>query len=340
MQGNCIGTLTIILVVLFSACKKDAPESNSTTEDITVPIGFPVVTFPADNAYTQARWELGKKLFFDPVLSKDNTISCASCHSPALAFSDSVAFSKGVEGKLGTRNSPTLTNVAYQPYFTREGGVPSLEMQVLVPIQEHNEFDFNILPIAERLNKNATYVAMSKAAYDLAPDPFVIVRAIATFERSMISGNSAYDKYTFKNQSTALTEREKKGMDLFFSTKAQCNKCHSGFNFSNYAFENNGLYDNYTDEGRQRLTNKQEDFALFKVPTLRNIGVTAPYMHDGSLKTIADVVEHYSTGGKNNPQKSKHIQPLNLTKIEKEQLVAFLESLTDYQFINDPKFKP
>lgn len=340
MQGNCIGTLTIILVVLFSACKKDAVESNTTTDGITVPSGFPAITFPADNAYTPTRWELGKKLFFDPVLSKDSTISCASCHSPALAFSDDVAFSKGVEGKLGTRNSPTLANVAYQPYFTREGGVPSLEMQVLVPIQEHNEFDFNILPIAERLNKNATYVAMSKAAYNRAPDPFVIVRAIATFERSLISGNSAYDKYTFLEQSNALTESEKKGMDLFFSTKTQCSQCHSGFNFSNYAFENNGLYDNYTDEGRRRLTNKQEDFALFKVPSLRNIGVTAPYMHDGSIKTIEEVVEHYSIGGKNNPQKSKNIQPLNLTKTEKEQLVAFLISLTDYEFINNPKFKP
>jgi cytochrome c peroxidase len=331
----------LVLLVLFSACKKDAAENEpDEVNRIVVPEGFAEITFPEDNAYSQPRWELGKKLFFDPVLSKDSTISCASCHNPALAFSDSVALSLGVKNRPGTRNSPTLTNVAYHPYFTREGGVPSLEMQVLVPIQEHNEFDFNIIPIAERLKNNSDYVALSKLAYNRTPDPFVVVRAIATFERSLISGNSAYDKYTFQNESLALTENEKAGMDLFFSQKTQCSQCHSGFNFSNYVFENNGLYNNYTDEGRRRLTNRQEDFALFKVPTLRNIGVTAPYMHDGSLATLEDVVEHYNSGGKNNPQKSKHIQPLNLTEIEKEQLVAFLKSLTDYEFINNPKFKP
>jgi len=148
MQGNHISWLTIIIVLVFSACKKEASESTNIVDGITVPMGFSAVSFPADNAYTQARWELGKKLFFDPALSKDSTISCGSCHSPAYAFSDTVSLSKGVQGRAGTRNSPTLANVAYLPYFTREGGVPSLEMQVLIPIQEHNEFDFNVLPIS------------------------------------------------------------------------------------------------------------------------------------------------------------------------------------------------
>lgn len=331
--------ILIAIVLVLSACKKEQIEKADIVDEITIPAGFPAIQFPADNAYTLQRWVLGKQLFFDPVLSNDSTISCASCHNPAKAFSDEVAFSKGVAGRLGTRNSPTLTNVAYLPYFTREGGVPTLEMQTLVPIQEHNEFDFNIVLIGERLRRNPKYVQMAKEAYNREPDPFVIACALANFERSLISGNSAYDKYTYQNNPAALSEKERKGMALFFSEKTQCSKCHSGFNFSNNAFENNGLYDNYTDSGRKRLTNLVADFALFKVPTLRNVGVTAPYMHDGSLLTLEAVVEHYNTGGKNNPQKSKLIQPLNLTDDDKEQLVAFLKSLTDYAFITNPKFK-
>lgn len=339
-------SLRVILLGLvalqFSACKKDTAENIEQTMPLPeiTPLGFEDINFPDDNAYTQERWELGKALFFDPVLSKDSTVSCASCHNPSLAFSDNVAFSKGVEKKLGTRNSPTLTNIGFHPYFTREGGVPSLEMQVLVPIQEHNEFDFNILPIAERLNNNPAYISMSQAAYGRNPDPFVIVRAIATFERSLLSTNSAFDRYYFNKEQNALNESAKKGMQLFYSDKTNCSKCHSGFNFSNFAFENNGLYNNYKDEGRRRLTNKQEDFALFKVPTLRNVEVTAPYMHDGSLATLEKVIEHYNSGGKNNPQKSQYLQVLNLTETEKSQLVAFLKSLTDHEFNNNPKFKP
>lgn len=331
--------ILIAIVLVATACKKEQVEKADIVDEVAIPAGFPTIQFPADNAYTTQRWALGKQLFFDPVLSNDSTISCASCHNPAKAFSDEVAFSKGVAGRLGTRNSPTLTNVAYLPYFTREGGVPTLEMQTLVPIQEHNEFDFNIVLIGERLRRNPKYVQMAKEAYNREPDPFVIARALANFERSLISGNSAYDKYTYQNNPAALSEKERKGMALFFSEKTQCSKCHSGFNFSNNAFENNGLYDNYTDSGRKRLTNLVADFALFKVPTLRNVGVTAPYMHDGSLTTLEAVVEHYNTGGKNNPQKSKLIQPLNLTDDDKEQLVAFLKSLTDYAFITNPKFK-
>lgn len=332
--------LAIAIVLGASSCKKEQKDTPNTQEGIAIPAGFPAIQFPADNAYTPQRWALGKQLFFDPVLSADSTISCASCHNPALAFSDDAAVSKGVQNRLGTRNSPTLTNVAYLPYFTREGGVPTLEMQTLVPIQEHNEFDFNIVLIGERLNRIPAYVQKSQEAYNRPPDPFVIARALATFERSLVSGNSPYDKYAYQNNTGALTPLEKKGMELFFSTKTQCSQCHSGFNFTNNAFENNGLYENYADSGRKRLTYKAEDFALFKVPTLRNVGVTAPYMHDGKMATLKDVVAHYNTGGKNNPQKSKLIQPLHLTDEEQQQLVAFLESLTDHEFITNQKLKP
>jgi len=149
------------IVFLFTSCQKKEIEKPLYFPTLMeIPKGFPDINFPIDNAFSEARWNLGKTLFFDPIMSLDSSISCASCHLPELAFSDRVAFSEGVAQRLGTRNSPTLANVAYHPYYTREGGIPTLEMQILVPIQEHVEFDFNIVLIAERLAKNADYIAM------------------------------------------------------------------------------------------------------------------------------------------------------------------------------------
>lgn len=332
------GILFILLVSLL-ACQKEKQEPAHQEPLLAIPPGFPKPSFPADNDLTPARWALGKKLFYDPILSRDSTLSCASCHHAAKAFSDTVAFSPGVGGLPGTRNAPTLANVAYQPYYLREGGVPTLEMQILVPIQEHNEFDFNILLIAERLLRDTGYVRMSREAYDRDPDPFVITRSIACFERTFISGQSRYDQYVFQGKNTALTAAEKRGMDLFFSQKTNCSQCHNGFNFSNYAFENNGLYADYSDPGRYRLTGLEIDRARFKVPTLRSVALTAPYMHDGSLPTLDSVVEHYNSGGKPHPNKSSLLYSLGLSAAEKADLVAFLRSLTDESFVNNPKFR-
>lgn len=300
---------------------------------LQVPEGFPDPIFPEGNELTEARWILGKKLFFDPVLSRDSSISCASCHLPAFAFSDTAAFSPGVGGAPGTRNAPSLANVAYHPYFLREGGVPTLEMQILVPIQEHNEFDFNILLIAERLLRDSLYRAMSQAAYNREPDPFVVTRAIACFERTLLSGDSAYDR-------DELPPAAERGRQLFFGEKTQCSHCHGGFNFTHYAFENNGLYEEYADPGRFRLTGLEEDRALFKVPSLRNVALTGPYMHDGSIKSLEAVVAHYNSGGAAHPHKSPLIRPLELSAQERADLVAFLQSLTDEAFVNNPKFSP
>lgn len=329
-----------LLIILFIACSLGSTSSKKNNlASIDLPIGFPKINFPDDNLFSQERWLLGKKLFYDKSLSKDSSISCASCHNSSLAFSDSVALSFGVKKAIGTQNAPTLTNVAYQPYYTRMGGVSTLEKQVLVPIQEHNEFDFNILEIAKRLQKNKMYVKLSKIAYNRELDYYVITRALANFERSLISGNSKYDKYINSKNKSGFNESELNGMNLFFSDKTNCSKCHSGFNFTNYAFENNGLYKAYKDIGRKRLTEKDEDLELFKVPTLRNIVVTAPYMHDGSIKTLNEVVNHYSFGGELNKQKSELIKPLNLTDLEKNDLINFLKTLTDTEFITNPKFK-
>ncbi len=331
---------SIIIFTIISCQKTRDAEPLYFPELMETPIGFPEPIAPEGNEFTQARWELGKKLFFDNVLSADNSVSCASCHHPELAFSDDTAISLGVENREGTRNVPTLANVAYHPYFTREGGVPTLEMQILVPIQEHNEFDFNILLIADRLSQDSAYVRMAREAYDREPDAFVITRALACFERSLLSGYSWYDQFTHHNKTDALTDAQIRGMNLFFSERTNCANCHSDFNFTNYAFENNGLYEDYEDEGRFRLTGEESDRALFKVPTLRNVEITAPYMHDGSLATLEEVINHYNSGGKNHLHKSELIRPLNLSTSEKEDLIQFLKSLTDEHFINNSLFSP
>lgn len=324
------------LVVSLQSCDKTEPIL-TTVQYLEIPNGFPDIVFPEDNAFSNKRWELGKKLFFDPVLSKDSTISCATCHKPELAFADDQATTEGVENRPGIRNSPSLANVSYAPYFLREGSVPTLEMQVLVPIQEHNEFNSNIVDLSEKLNTIPEYVKLSNQAYNRNPDPFVITRAIATFERSLISGNSAYDDYLDGNK-TALTASEIEGMNLFNSSQTNCSSCHSGLFFTNHDFENNGLYELYADSGRMRFTRLESDRALFKVPSLRNVAITAPYMHDGSVATLEEVIEHYNSGGAVHTNKNALIKPLNLTISEKESLIAFLNSLTDFKFINDTKW--
>lgn len=327
----------LFFVIFLSACLNRSLFSGSAClNEISIPKGFPEINFPEDNGFTKERWLLGKKLFYDRALSFDSSISCSSCHQPALAFSDSMAFSSGAKKLAGTQNAPSLTNIAYHPYYTRLGGVSTLEKQILVPIQEHNEFNFNIIEIAKRLQSNKEYQALSKKAYNREFDYYVITRAIANFERSLISGDSKYDRY--KQGLVKLAEAEKQGMDLFFNEKTGCSSCHSGFNFSNYAFENNGLYESYKDIGRKRLTEKDEDLEKFKVPTLRNVELTAPYMHDGSFKTLSEVVKHYNTGGKNNKQKNNLVRPLNLTETEQKNLVQFLTTLTDKKFCNNKAF--
>jgi cytochrome c peroxidase len=329
-------------LLVFSACKKAEKTTLPIQEEelLNIPDYFPSINFPSDNTFSKERWTLGKALFYDKALSKNETVSCGSCHKPNLAFSDDLPVSLGDLNTPGRSNAPTLANIGYHPYFTRAGGVPTLEMQVNVPIQEHDEFNFNIVDIVERFKDHSAYQDAAMKAYNRKLDPFVITRAIATFERSIISGNSAYDKYTYQNNTQALSSAEKQGMDLFFSARTQCSECHSGLNFTSYAFENNGLHERYADSGRMRLTKAESDRDLFKVPTLRNVELTSPYMHDGSISTLKDVVEHYNTGGVKHKNKSALIQPLNLTEEEKSNLIAFLKSLTDYEFVNQTKYKP
>lgn len=333
--------LAFSLLLIFSAgCKKDPIELEEPVGfTLKIPAGFPEMPFPIDNQFSQDRWQLGKKLFFDPILSRDGTISCSTCHKPELAFADDRAFSPGIKNRPGVRNSTALANIGYHPYFLREGSVPTLEMQVLVPVQEHNEFDHSMPEIAEKLNLLPEYVALSKDAYGKDPDPWVITRALGVFQRTLISGESAYDSYNYGGDNSALTADQIRGMNLFFSNRTNCSSCHNGFNFTNYSFENNGLDSVYTDPLRMRFTNNSSDRGKAKVPSLRNVGLTAPYMHDGRFQYLEQVVEHYNSGGKNNPNKSSLVQPLNLNPQEKSDLTAFLNSLTDHQFSNNKYFK-
>lgn len=327
----------LVLLAIYGAGLPQPPEQHPLTE---LPEGFPPVKWPKGNEFTPERWALGKRLFFDPVMSRDSSISCASCHHPGRAFSDSVAFSPGVENAPGVRNAPTLTNVAYHPHFLREGSVPTLEMQVLVPIQEHNEFDFNILLIAKRLQRDSAYCQLSRNAYQRKPDHYVITRALGVFERTLISGNSPYDVWKRTGNAAAMSADAHAGRELFFSKRTGCANCHSGFNFTNYQFENTGLYLHYPDSGRMRFTHNEADRARFKVPTLRNVALTAPFMHDGSLPTLQAVVQHFNSGGLPHKNKSELLDSLHLSEMEQAQLVAFLEALTDTSFANRSAFRP
>lgn len=337
----CLRLLIFIglICLLAVGCSENEPEYElNDLQLMEIPPKFPNIDHPEGNEFSLDRWKLGKKLFYDPILSKDGKVSCASCHNPALAFSDDKKVSKGSNDLLGTRNTPTLANVAYHPYFTREGGVPTLEMQILVPIQEHNEFNNNIVLIADTLKTIEAYTVMADKAYGQPPNPFVITRALAQFERSLISGQSDYDKEFHYQIEGSMSASAKRGKLLFESNRTACSSCHTGFNFTDFSFQNNGLYTEYADIGRARFTQNEEDIALFKVPTLRNIELTAPYMHDGSLATLEAVVEHYDKGGQPHVNKSELIKPLQLNDNEKKDLVAFLTALTDLRFTNNKNF--
>ncbi|HYG52784.1 MAG TPA: cytochrome c peroxidase [Flavobacteriales bacterium] len=324
---------TGFIALLVFACN-EKKTGNKITRPVTdepvklvYPDGFDTIHFPADNRLTRARIELGRKIFFDTQFSADKKIACSTCHMPANAFADNEVTHKGAHDSINRRNTPSLINIGLHPYYDYDGGVPTLELQVLVPFDGETEMHSNLLTAAELMLKDSTYVALSKKAYKRKPDPFVIVRALASYQRWLISNGSRYDLY--KKTGKGFTAEEKAGMDLFNSAKTNCTKCHSGPLFSNFAFENIGLRNTSRDTGRIRVTLNPGDVGKFKTSPLRNVALTAPYMHDGSIKTLEDVIEFYNRGGDVSRNKSEWIKPLGLTKKEKKSLVAFLKTLTD-----------
>jgi cytochrome c peroxidase len=324
----------------FTSCSDNVQfEFKDSPYPLSYPFGFDEMNIPVDNALTNFRVQLGKQLFFDKRLSKDSSISCGSCHFQENAFADFKPKSIGINNATGIRNAPSLANIGYHPYLFRDGGATTLETQILAPIEDENEMGFSITEVIERLKQISYYNEMAMKAYNRTFDAFVLTRAIAAFERTLISGNSRYDQF-LNGYENALNDSEKRGKDLFFSNKANCSVCHSGFDFTDYSFKNIGLYEIYQDTGRERITLIPSDKGKFKVPSLRNVEVTAPYMHDGSIMSLEGVVEHFNSGGKNHFNKDVDIRKLNLSSQEKTDIVNFLKSLTDETFLNSTALKP
>jgi cytochrome c peroxidase len=304
---------------------------------ISVPEGFPPPPEPEDNRPSAVRVELGKKLFNDTRLSRTGAVSCASCHVQERAFADPRALSVGVEGRTGTRNAPPLFNLAWNTTFFWDGGAKTLEQQSIGPITNPLEMDMTMAEVVARIGADSDYVKLFHAAYGADPRPDLVTKGLATFERTMVSGNSRYDRYTHGNRG-ALDAAEQRGAEIAMGERGECFHCHVGFNLTNNQFANNGMTG--PDRGRQKITENAADWGKFKVPTLRNVALTAPYMHDGSLATLRDVVEHYSRGGQGHPNTDPTIQPLDFTEQEKVDLVAFLGSLTDESLLKNPRLTP
>jgi cytochrome c peroxidase len=309
-----------------------------------VPLGLPPIIWPKDNKYSPEKAELGWLLYFDKRLSGDATVSCASCHDPRAAFTDGQRFSRGVRGQLGGRSAPTVINRAYSLEQFWDGRVPSLEEQAKGPIANPVEMGNTHAGCASCIRGIKGYRQRFQAAFgtnDVSID--LIANAIATFERTVLSGNSAYDRFKAGDEK-ALTDSQKRGMEVFFSNNARCDSCHEGANFTNgkYANVGIGMDKPSPDLGRYLVTKEETDRGAFKTPTLRDIALTGPYMHDGSLKTLEEVVEHYNKGGIKNPWLHQDVRELKLSDRDKKDLVEFLKALSGegWQHIKPPTSFP
>jgi cytochrome c peroxidase len=273
--------------------------------------------------WTESRAALGKRLFFDKVLSRDRTVSCATCHDPARAFTDGRRTGVGIEGREGARNTPTIVNRALGRHHFWDGRAATLEEQALGPIANPKEMDLPIDQAVARLREDAAYRAGFEAAFGGEPTASRLAAALGAYERTIYSVDAPFDRFLAGDQG-ALTPAARRGMELF-AGKARCGECHTGPNFTDELFHSVGLKG---DDGRGRVTGKESDRGTFRTPTLREIAGTAPYMHDGSLATLLDVVEYYDRGGAPHPNLSSKVVRLSLSSQEKADLVSFLESLS------------
>ena len=343
----------------------------------SLPKGFPKPRMFKKNRLSEAKVELGRHLFYDPRVSINQTMACASCHQPARAFSDGRVTAIGATGEAHPRNAMSLTNVVYNAAFNWANPVlTKLHVQALIPI--FGEFPVELgwsdheMEILDRFRHDALYQKLFAAAYPGETDPFnagQVAQAIAAFESILISGNSPFDQSTFQGNRDAMSEAARRGQELFFSERMECFHCHGGFNFTqsvNHSgttlpqaeFHNNGLYNiggtgDYPldNRGLWEFTQRPADMGRFRAPTLRNIELTAPYMHDGSIATLEEVIKHYARSGRLisegplagdgalNPFKSELMPAsFSLTAQEKQDVIEFLKSLTDWEFLCDPRF--
>ena len=339
-----------------------------------IPAWLPPPQVPTDNPMTPAKVELGRHLFYDARLSRDGTIACVSCHLPEKAFADARPVAVGVGGAKAARNAMGLTNVGYLPVLTwANPNLKSLEFQALIPIFGEHPVEMGMAgreeALFDRLAADPTYRNLFGQAFPERRGEvslFTLTRALAAFQRTLISADSPYDRFKYGGQPTALSESARRGEELFFDHRLECYHCHSGFNFTNtwqtarmpfpeVGFHNNGLYNRDGNgayppgaEGIKEHTGEAADMGRFRTPSLRNVALTAPYMHDGSLPTLDAVIDHYVAGGRTihggpnagvgaaSPLKDSLIQGFRLNAQERADLIAFLESLTDQTFITNP----
>lgn len=370
----------IALAAFLVGCGADegaAPAVLPSGAGLVIPPGFPDPPIPDDNPLTPEKAELGRYLFYDARLSANGTQSCGSCHRQDIAFTDGLERSVGSTGEEHPRNSPTLTNVAYNATLTwAHPTLTSLEQQAMIPLFGELPIELGAVnhdeEILDRLRTDALYPALFAAAFPEDEDPIHfdnVTRATSSFLRTMISGGSPFDQFTYRGDKGALSAAAVRGMSLFYSERLECHHCHGGFNFTlstihagsspgdASAFHNTGLY-NLDGEGAYPagntgvygITGDLSDMGRFRAPTLRNVAVTAPYMHDGSMKTLDEVVRFYEAGGRviesgpyagdgrASPLKSALVPGFTLTDAERADLIAFIESLTDEDFLADPRF--
>jgi cytochrome c peroxidase len=360
------GIFVSLVTVALSACFAPG-ESTPTAPDYrwNLPQGFPKPHVPADNPMSEPKVRLGRYLFYDTRLSVNDSPSCASCHRQELAFTDGRATAIGATGEIHPRSAMSLVNVAYSGVLTwSDPNLRSLEKQALVPMFSEHPVELGLRGRVEillrELRNDEVYRDAFPQAFPESQDPFKITnmtRALAAFERSIISARSPYDRYYFGNDAQAISEAAKRGEGVYFTEAVgACFRCHGGFNVSDanidegsgavpFEFHNTGLYNlpgrfSYPEPnlGLYLHTHDLADVGKFKAPSLRNIALTAPYMHDGGVATLEDAIEHYASGGRGNPNQDPRLKQIRLTPQNRQDLLEFLHSLTDQEIIRDQRF--
>ncbi|QQS29638.1 MAG: cytochrome-c peroxidase [Sphingobacteriales bacterium] len=343
-QNNSFSLLLFVLAMqLLTACKEE-----DTQPDISLflPSNFPAPVYDvASNPVTSEGFALGKKLFYDPILSRDSTIACGSCHIPYSSFSHVAhSVSHGIDDKLGIRNAPPVMNMLWHTTFFWDGGVHTLDLVPFNAIQNPVEMDENIANVYEKLSRQPIYRQMFKDAFgseDINTQTFA--KALSQFSIMLVSANSKYDKYMRNETGGQMTVEELEGLELFKQKK--CNSCHSTDLFTDFSFRNNGIAEDLSiDKGRYLVTLNPGDMGRFKVPSLRNLSHTYPYMHDGSLNTLEAVLNHYAEGVHYTETldtlliQSDNTYGIPMTVSERQKIIVFLKTLNDPGFNNDPRF--
>lgn len=327
--GKLKGLIVLLIVCLFLPLISAVGEPNFIKSG-DWPLGLePDFFIPMDNPVTPSKVLLGKRLFFDKRLSKDETISCATCHNPVYGFSNGKTVGEGVLGLKGSRNVPSIINRLFGKSQFWDGRSETLESQALFPLLNPSEMAITEELLLQKLKKDIIYQKLFRDAFGTEPTLEGVSKAIASFERTLLSGSAPFDYYEWAGEKDALSESAMRGLVLFRG-KARCSTCHIGTNFTDEKFHNLGAGegDGQRDLGRAQVTEASTDFGKFKTPTLRNITLTAPYMHDGSLETLEAVIEFYDQGGIPNPNLDEEMKPLELTDQEKADLLEFLKCLT------------